>query len=68
MRKIDSVLYSVVLKRTEKCLLVEQRKIVETKASGFSYVGPCREIYHLGPGENRPPAEYVTEIQYPLQS
>ena len=33
---------------------------------GYSFTGPCRDVYLLGPGQGKPAAEYVTEIQIPI--
>jgi DNA-binding transcriptional MerR regulator/effector-binding domain-containing protein len=35
-------------------------------AGGYEATGPCREIYHRSPAHTSNPAEYVTEIQYPV--
>ena len=35
-------------------------------ASGYEATGPCREVYHRSPVHTANPAEYVTEIQYPV--
>jgi effector-binding domain-containing protein len=35
-------------------------------AGGYEAVGPCREVYHRSPAQTADPAEYVTEIQYPV--
>ena len=35
-------------------------------ASGYESTSPCREIYLRSPGDTNNPAEYVTEIQYPV--
>jgi hypothetical protein len=35
-------------------------------ASGYEAAGPCREVYHRSPVYTTNPAEYVTEIQYPV--
>ena len=35
-------------------------------ASGYEAAGPCREIYHRSPIHTTNPADYVTEIQYPV--
>ncbi len=37
------------------------------EANGYQIVGPSREIYLNGPGEGIDPADYVTEIQFPVQ-
>ena len=34
--------------------------------SGYETTGPCREVYHRSPAHTADPAEYVTEIQYPV--
>ncbi|HEY3364435.1 MAG TPA: GyrI-like domain-containing protein [Symbiobacteriaceae bacterium] len=33
---------------------------------GYSLTGPTREHYIIGPESNRPPEEYVTEVQAPI--
>jgi DNA-binding transcriptional MerR regulator/effector-binding domain-containing protein len=33
---------------------------------GYEAAGPCREVYHRSPAHTSDPAEYVTEIQYPV--
>jgi DNA-binding transcriptional MerR regulator len=33
---------------------------------GHYYLGPAREIYLRGPGDTDNPAEYLTEVQYPI--
>ena len=38
------------------------------KANGYRIVGPNREIYIKGPGPDYEPAEYLTEIQFPVQN
>src|SRR5215469_15710496 len=35
-------------------------------AGGYEVIGPCREIYLRSPADTSNPAEYVTEIQYPV--
>lgn len=35
--------------------------------SPYRQAGPCREIYHRDPSHTDNPADYITEIQYPLQ-
>jgi DNA-binding transcriptional MerR regulator len=35
-------------------------------AGGYEAAGPCREVYHRSPAHTADPAEYVTEIQYPV--
>jgi DNA-binding transcriptional MerR regulator/effector-binding domain-containing protein len=35
-------------------------------AGGYEAAGPCREVYHRSPAHTSDPAEYVTEIQYPV--
>ena len=35
-------------------------------ASGYEVTGPCREVYLRSPAHTSDPAEYVTEIQYPV--
>ena len=35
-------------------------------ASGYEAAGPCREVYLHSPVHTHNPAEYVTEIQYPV--
>ncbi|MGH2503687.1 MAG: GyrI-like domain-containing protein, partial [Ktedonobacterales bacterium] len=37
-------------------------------ASGYESIGPCREVYLRAPAHTNDPAEYVTEIQYPVAS
>jgi effector-binding domain-containing protein len=37
------------------------------KANGYRIVGPNREIYIKGPGPDYEPAEYLTEIQFPVE-
>jgi DNA-binding transcriptional MerR regulator len=37
-------------------------------AGGYEVAGPCREVYHRSPAHTADPAEYVTEIQYPVTS
>ncbi|NKQ37697.1 MAG: MerR family DNA-binding protein [Chloroflexi bacterium] len=36
------------------------------EANGYRIIGPNRELYLSGPGEGVDPAEYVTEIQFPV--
>lgn len=36
------------------------------ESSGYQPTGPCREIYLRSPAHTHDPAEYVTEIQYPV--
>ena len=36
--------------------------------SGYESIGPCREVYLRDPAHTNDPAEYVTEIQYPVAS
>jgi DNA-binding transcriptional MerR regulator/effector-binding domain-containing protein len=35
-------------------------------AGGYEVTGPCREVYHRSPAHTSDPAEYITEIQYPI--
>jgi DNA-binding transcriptional MerR regulator/effector-binding domain-containing protein len=35
-------------------------------AGGYEVTGPCREVYLRSPAHTSDPAEYVTEIQYPV--
>ena len=35
--------------------------------NGYRITGPNREIYLQGPQSDAPPAEYVVEIQFPVQ-
>lgn len=35
--------------------------------NGYQVAGPCREIYLRGPNENLASADYVTEVQFPVQ-
>jgi DNA-binding transcriptional MerR regulator len=35
-------------------------------AGGYETAGTCREVYHRSPAHTSNPAEYVTEIQYPV--
>jgi len=36
------------------------------QSNGYQIIGPNREIYLQGPEANIPPAEFVTEIQFPV--
>lgn len=36
------------------------------QTNGYRIVGPNREIYLRGPGENVPPESFLTEIQFPV--
>jgi effector-binding domain-containing protein len=37
------------------------------EANGYRIAGPNREIYIQGPGGDAEPADYVTEVQFPVQ-
>ena len=37
------------------------------ETNGYQIITPNREIYLKGPGPNYEPAEYVTELQFPVQ-
>lgn len=37
------------------------------KSNGYQIIGPNREIYLTGPGQDVPPEQYVTEIQFPVE-
>ena len=43
------------------------RLIQWIEANGYQIVAPNREIYLKGPGPDYEPAEYVTELQFPVQ-
>ncbi len=36
------------------------------QSNGYRIIGPNREIYLTGPGEDVPPEQYATEIQFPI--
>ncbi len=38
-----------------------------TEASGYQMVGPNRDLYLQGPSRNLEPAQYVTEVQFPVK-
>jgi hypothetical protein len=35
-------------------------------ANNYNYLGPAREVYLRGPGDTNDPADYLTEVQYPI--
>ena len=35
--------------------------------SGYAYDGPMFDIYHVSPHETQDPAEFVTEVCYPVR-
>ena len=37
-------------------------------ANGYEYAGPMFDIYHVGPHETNDPAEFVTEVCYPVRA
>ena len=37
-------------------------------ANGYEYAGPIFDIYHVGPHETNDPAEFVTEVCYPVRA
>ena len=43
------------------------RLIQWIQTNGYQIVAPNREIYIKGPGPDHGPAEYVTELQFPVQ-
>jgi len=38
----------------------------ETEAAGYAVAGPATEVFVEGPAEGREPADYVTELRYPI--
>ena len=34
--------------------------------SGWEFAGPAFNIYHVGPAQTQDPAEYLTEVCYPV--
>ncbi len=43
------------------------RLIQWIETNGYQIIAPNREIYLKGPGPNYEPAEYVTELQFPVR-
>ena len=37
------------------------------EGNGYKITGPDREHYLVSPGDTQDPAEYVTEIQFPVE-